>query len=397
MPELPPQSKRPFGSRLGQAWRTVRELWRPGQVNIDEAKLQLLREKAETPVFWLFGKTQSGKTSIIRYLTGASDAEIGSGFRPCTTTSRIYPFPTEDAPVLTILDTRGVEEPSYDPTDDIAAFDARAHMVVVTLRLRDFAHGSIRESLVKIRATNRHRPVLLVLTCIHEAYPRKQHPDGPLGEGYEDAVRLIGEQTLQFTGLVDRVVSVDLTKEEEGFTNTEYGGPELKQALLELLPAAYRQTLMRLDDQTGELREMHLQRAVPVLIGYSSLAAAAGALPIPFIDLLIIPGIQAKLIHALAVQSGQPENARRFMELSASLGLGLLARQALREVAKFIPYVGSVVGGGLAYASTYALGRAYLAYQQHLHEGHAPDAAQLRTLYREQLASAEAQWKRGRK
>jgi len=36
------------------------------------------------PVIWLFGKVQSGKTSIIRALTGAERAQIGGGFKPCT-------------------------------------------------------------------------------------------------------------------------------------------------------------------------------------------------------------------------------------------------------------------------------------------------------------------------
>ena len=51
--------------------------------------------------FWLLGKTQSGKTSIIRYLTGADDAVIGSGFRPCTKTSRQFQFPSPEAPLGT--------------------------------------------------------------------------------------------------------------------------------------------------------------------------------------------------------------------------------------------------------------------------------------------------------
>src|SRR6201999_124668 len=79
-----------------------------------------LRAKTPAPVFWLLGKTQSGKTSIIRHLTGAEDAAIGSGFRPCTRTSRLYQFPTADAPLLTFLDTRGVDEPGYDATEDLA-------------------------------------------------------------------------------------------------------------------------------------------------------------------------------------------------------------------------------------------------------------------------------------
>ena len=49
-----------------------------------------IAEKARqfAPIVWLVGKVQSGKTSIIRALTQASDAEIGSGFRACTRTAR---------------------------------------------------------------------------------------------------------------------------------------------------------------------------------------------------------------------------------------------------------------------------------------------------------------------
>ena len=51
-------------------------------------KLAALQEKTPLPVFWLFGKTQTGKTSIIKFLTGANDAEIGAGFKPTTRFSR---------------------------------------------------------------------------------------------------------------------------------------------------------------------------------------------------------------------------------------------------------------------------------------------------------------------
>src|SRR5207245_4792870 len=60
-------------------------------------RLEKLRRRAPIPVIWLFGKTQSGKTSIIKYLTGADDAEVGEGFRPCTRFSREFQFPTPEA------------------------------------------------------------------------------------------------------------------------------------------------------------------------------------------------------------------------------------------------------------------------------------------------------------
>ena len=53
-----------------------------------------MHRRTPIPVIWLFGKTQSGKTSIVKFLTGADSAEIGNGFQPCTRFSRHYLFPS---------------------------------------------------------------------------------------------------------------------------------------------------------------------------------------------------------------------------------------------------------------------------------------------------------------
>lgn len=390
-------------------WRRAlglaKKLWAPDGPPPDlDADLAELRAKVPAPVFWLFGKTQSGKTSLVRYLTGAEDAAIGSGFRPCTRTSRTYPFPTADVPVLTFLDTRGVDEPGYDPAEDIAAFDPQAHLMVVTSRLTDFTHGHVRDALTKVREANRTRPVILALTCLHEVNPQEQHPQpypfDPLagkvpavtGPAPEDWVRLVKEQAELFDGLVDRVVPIDLTRPEEGYADPNYGGEALKAVLLDALPGAYRATFARLTEVTASLKDLHLRHAMPVIFGYASLAASAGAVPVPFLDLLLIPAIQARMVHALGKVYGQPLTAARFLESAASLGLGLLARQAAREVVKFIPVVGSAAGAALAWASTFALGRAFCEYYTAVHDGHVPSAAALKKLYQDQLAAAEAAW-----
>src|SRR5690606_40968696 len=74
------------------------------------------------PIF--LGKVQSGKTSIVRALTGCTDAEIGTGYAPCTRTSRVFDFPPE-APVIRFLDTRGLGEARYDPTEDLRSEERR--------------------------------------------------------------------------------------------------------------------------------------------------------------------------------------------------------------------------------------------------------------------------------
>jgi uncharacterized protein (DUF697 family) len=112
------------------------------------------------------------------------------------------------------------------------------------------------------------------------------------------------------------------------------------------------------------------------------------------VDLLILPGIQTQLIRHLASYYGQPLSSARFLEVAGTLGMGMLVRQAIREVVKFIPLVGSVAGGALAGASTFALGKAFCYYYSAVHQGHVPRPEELRRYYKEQLAQAEATWKK---
>ncbi len=364
-----------------------------------ERRLDRLRQKAPVPVFWLFGKTQSGKTSVVKFLTGAGDAEVGSGFRPCTRYSRMYEFPTAEAPLLTFLDTRGVDEPSYDPAEDLEKFNAQAHVVIVTVKAMDHAQENVVRHLRRLRDAQPKRPVLLALTCLHEAYPQEQHPQPYPFDGGLDAPaapeplrRSMAEQARRFEGLADAVVPIDLTPAGEGFAEPNYGGDRLKQTLIELLPRAYRQTLLTLDEANRELADAFSRRVLPHIAGYSTLAATAGAIPVPWLDLLILPGIQTQMIHHLARLYGQPLSAGRFLELAGTLGLGVVVRQALREVVKFIPYVGSVAGGALAAASTFALGKAFCYYYSAVHQGHVPPPEELQRYYREQLALARQHW-----
>jgi uncharacterized protein (DUF697 family)/predicted GTPase len=374
-----------------------------------QAQLERLRQKTPVPVFWLFGRTQTGKTSLIKFLTGAEEAEIGQGFRPCTRFSRLYQFPTAEAPLLTFLDTRGLDEPGYDPAEDLARFGDSAHVVIVTAKVLDHGLENVLQHLRTIRRARPSRPVLLVLTCLHEAYPQCQHPQPYPFTSFESPVsssesnpepatqdselkRSLEEQQRRFDGLVDRIVPIDLTPAEEGFNEPNYGGAQLKEQLIDLLPAAYRQTLLNLEEASKALQDLYAKNALPHIFAYSTLAATAGAIPVPWLDLFILPGIQTRMIYHLARMYGQPLTGTRFLELASTLGLGMVARQAVRGLLKFIPYVGSVAGAVFAGASTFALGKAFCYYYSAVHEGHVPQPDDLRRYYKEQLALAEKEW-----
>lgn len=367
-----------------------------------QARLEQLRQRTPVPVFWLFGRTQSGKTSLIKYLTGAEEAEIGEGFRPCTRFSRSYQFPTAEAPLITFLDTRGMDEPGYDPAEDLAQFDPSAHVMIVTVKVLDHAQEKVREHLQTIRRARPSRPVILALTCLHEAYPQQQHPlpypfadseQTPAADGDgSPLVRALTEQKESFADLADYVVPIDLTPPSEGFNDPNYGGEHLKQVLHSVLPEAYRQTLLTLDEASRELQDLYARNALPHILGYSSLAAAAGAIPVPWVDLPVLAGIQTRMIYHLARFYGQPLSGQRFLEVAGSVGLGMGAKQVVREMLKFIPYVGSVAGAVVGGASTFALGKAFCYYYSAVHQGHVPKVESLRRYYQEQLALAERAW-----
>jgi uncharacterized protein (DUF697 family) len=218
-------------------------------------------------------------------------------------------------------------------------------------------------------------------------------PDGLL--------RSVEEQRRRFDALIDHVVLVDLTPPEEGFADPDYGGPRLRQVLLDALPAAVAQTLRALDGATHELQDFYAGQSLPHIIAYSSLAAAAGAVPIPVLDLVLLSGVQTRMVYHLAKLYGQPMSGKRFLEMAGSLGLGVAARQATRmtliELLKLVPFVGSLLGAAagaaLAGATTYALGKAFCFYFRRVHQGHVPKPDDLKRYYREQLAEAEKFWK----
>ncbi len=389
-----------------------------------ERQRRELLKKTPVPVFWLFGKTGSGKSSIVRYLTGATQAEIGNGFRPQTTTSSQYDFPTSDQPIVRFLDTRGLGESGYDPSEDLKQFDASTHVLVVVVRVMDHALQEVVGALRKIRAARPTRPVVLALTCLHEAYPFEQHPDpDPFeqvpGTGNETSAtksserpastsspgaqdplpelrRCLAEQEQRFAGLVDRVVPIDLTLPEDGFAQPEFGGKRLEETLIDVLPAACRQVLLHLDDARHSLRDLTAKQALQTIITYSSLAATAAATPLPLVDIPAVMGIQTRLIYVLADLYDQKMNADMLLKMVGAAAGQLALRFAVRAPLKFIPFIGLTANAAMAFAYTFSLGKACCWYFGEIRSGHVPQPEDLNKVWGEQLAEAVAVWRNRR-
>jgi uncharacterized protein (DUF697 family) len=373
------------GNFLGRLWQHVRA----PKVSDErlERRLQQCRLELPEPVFWLLGKAQSGKTSIIRALTGSSRVQIGSGFRPCTRTSQLYPFPEEKQHFLQFLDTRGLGEIDYDPAEDMRVLENQSHCLIVVIKAMDHAQGCVLEPLGKILKSHPTWPLVVVQTVLHEGYPSVEfrHVLPYPFEAYpypppvpQDLARSLAAQRQWFAGYRARFVPVDLTLPEDHFEPEHYGLDALWAAIEEALPLGLRTMLQQ---NRKSLRDIYFHSAQPHILSYSAVAGAAAGVPLPWVDIPLLLAIQGKLFHSIASIYGQEMSPQRMAEIAGTLGLGFAARMGGRELFKLVPVLGSALAAMFAAASTYALGCTLCAYFSFVLDGDVPDPAVLRKLY----------------
>ena len=388
-----------------------RRLWRPwaNQIlvprvpdNEINAKLLEVRQHLPTPVVWLLGKAQSGKTSLVRVLSGSTLAEIGNGFQPCTRTARFFDFPNSQSAFIRFLDTRGLAEAAYDPKEDMCWCEQQAHLLIIVAKAMDHQQDDVVKAAREIHAAHPDWPVIVAQTCLHEGYPDREtehvtpYPfDGlPFGPGVPpDLARSLLKQRGLFDGLNARFVPLDFTLPEDGYAPPDYGIHALWKAIEETLPLGLR-ALVGQSDQRRLLNEAYARKAHPHIVSYSLAAGAAEAVPIPAASLAMAIVIQTKLFHSLASIYGLPLTSKSLTEVTSAVGIGVLARMGGRELVKLIPGVGQTVALGVAglYTATmtYALGKVFCFYFAGSLRGHAFSPQVLRELYHEEFQSGRA-------
>ncbi|NJN46088.1 MAG: GTPase domain-containing protein [Candidatus Competibacteraceae bacterium] len=233
-----------------------------------EAHWLAIKDRLPTPVFWLLGKAQSGKTAIIQALTGDSRAIIGDGIRPCTRTAFSYDFPDSDQCLLRFLDTRGLGEVDYDPSEDIAVFEQQAHLLIVVVKAMDHAQQSVLQVLKVVTRKHPDWPIIVVQTTLHEGYAEPADPH-VLPYPYPDLnppvpadlARSLAKQRDLFQHLKPRFVAVDFTLPEDGFEPPDYGIEALWQAIEEALPLGLAAMIHQSKELRDNLQDMYSQAA----------------------------------------------------------------------------------------------------------------------------------------
>ena len=135
-----------------------------------------------------------------------------------------------------------------------------------------------------------------------------------------------------------------------------------------------------------ELHDVYSKAAHPHVVAYALMAGAAGALPVPLMDIPLVTAIQAKMFQALASLYNFELDRQTFSEIGGALGIGFLVNLGRRQVTKLIPLYGAAVSSLLTAATTYALGKTLGAYFGVVRKGGVPDPAILKATYSKEFA-----------
>ena len=363
--------------------------------------LEKIRAELPTTEAWLIGKPQSGKSSVIRGLTGVSADIIGQGFRPHTQHTQRYAYPSEELPLLLFTDTVGLGDVDRDVQtivqelqDDLTQQARGARIIMVTVKINDFATDSLHQVLTSLRTQHPAIPVVLIVTCLHELYPTgTEHSAYP---PTSTAVqRAFGELKRSFDGL--SAVMIDFTLEEDGYSPIFYGLDALLSVLEAQLPEAESRAIYQLLDQadeaTTQLGEIYRDVARRYVSAFAVIAATLAAVPLPFATMPAITALQVSMIVALGQLYGQRLSFSQAGGVASTIAGGFLAQAIGRELIKLVPGFGSVVAASWAAAYTWALGEGACVYFGDLMGGKKPDPERIQSVMEEAFQTAKERFR----
>ena len=384
-----------------QVTQTIVQWFSVSETEVAEI-LATVRAELPTTEALLIGKPQAGKSSIVRGLTGVSAEIVGQGFRPHTQHTQRYAYPSSELPLLIFTDTVGLGDVNQDTqaviqdlVNDLQESTRRARVLILTVKINDFATETLRQIAEKLRQQYPEIPCLLAVTCLHEVYPPStaDHPEYP--PDYEEVNRAFTAIEEAFTGLYDRSVLIDFTLEEDGYHPVFYGLEVLRDSLAEILPEAESRAIYQLlDDAAGkQLGDIYRDAGRRYILPFSIMAAALAAVPLPFATMPVLTSLQVSMVGLLGKLYGQTVTPSQAGGVVSAIAGGFLAQAVARELIKFVPGFGSVIAASWAAAYTWALGEGACVYFGDLMGGKKPDPQKIQAVMKEAFQKAQEMFK----
>jgi uncharacterized protein (DUF697 family)/GTP-binding protein EngB required for normal cell division len=320
---------------------------------IQEAIQKAIVERGHINIL-IAGRSGVGKSTLINSVFQGNFAETGQG-KPVT--KGTLQFSKQGIP-LTIYDTRGLEMAEFQQTinelrklveDKCSDRDGNNHIHAAWVCIQEDGRRVEDAEIELHEMLAQHLPVLGVVT--------KARADN----GFRSKV---GELLPKAKNIVRvRAIQEEL---DEGQVLAPMGLKTLIEATSEVIPEGKRRALAAAQKADVAYKVTQAQK---VVAGSATLAAAAGASPIPFSDAVVLAPIQIGMLAGITSVFGlELSKATLTTLVSSALGVTgatIVGRTIVVNLLKFIPGAGTVVGGAVSAATasaiTVALGGAYIA------------------------------------
>ena len=338
----------------------------------------------------IFGKTGTGKSTLVNAIFGEDVAATGTG-RPVTTGLDYYVHPNG---VLGIYDSRGFETGEAGDrilaaledivtTTRLATPGEQIHVAWYTLRWSDRRFEEHQAAFVR-RLVELGLPVLFVLT---------QVPCNEQGQIHEEA--------LDFAGFIAGLglplaaggrVFLTNAKEDQFLRTVVFGLQELLDATFDTIPEVAVSALSAAQQlDWGRKR----QAAKKIIRTSASSALATGATPIPFSDAAILVPLQVAMIARLTAAYGSRLASAQLASLVGSLmlssGATTAGRWMVSSLLRVVPGgqpAAMVISGTVAASMTTAMGWAWVSVlERYLVKGDLSDMDSIRKMFLEEFRS----------
>ena len=335
------------------------------------------------PRVLIIGRRGAGKSSLINAIFNERVASVGPVFSE-TGESQWHYFKSSHG-TLEMLDTRGIGDRTKpgsanfeESIDDVkyAVAEKCPDVLLFLCKAKEVdAHiGKDLEYVAQIRQfiVEKHGyevPVAALATQVDELDPKRVEPPYENDEkqsNIREAVRALQDSFSASRINLLKVIPISTYAEysngSKSYDNNWHVG-ELIEYLMEVLPRSTQLHLARL----SRLNVVQKKFARLLVGSTATVCSGLAATPIPVADIIPITTAQIGMISGIGYISGRElskENAKEFLvALGVNVGTAFVLREAARALVKFVfPGAGNVISASMAFAGTWGIGEAAIAY-----------------------------------